>query len=181
MTLNRVWMFFVLVSFLAVLFVVPVNAADKVVVIPLVDKVTVTVQTPVEPFEPVAADSPPNSDYTIGTDTVTDNVTGLVWQKGSSATQMDWDDAWDYCTDNSAGLPGTGWRLPSIGELMSIVYYGTYNPAINGTAFTGTNASHYWSATTYANSSGYAWYVNFYRGLVYFNVKSGTLYVRCVR
>ena len=55
------------------------------------------------------------------------------------------------------------------------------NPAINATAFPGTNASGYWSASSYAASSTYAWRVNFYIGYVYANTKANSYYVRCVR
>ena len=43
-------------------------AQNKVVVIPLLEDAPT-----LEPFAPVAAVSPPNSAYTIGTDTVTDH------------------------------------------------------------------------------------------------------------
>ena len=175
MILNRVWMVFTIVLCLAVLFAAPVNAADKVVVIPLFDT------KPVEPFRPVATASPPDSAYTIGTDTVTDNVTGLVWQKEDDDTRLYWDDAWDYCAGNDAGLPGTGWRLPSVDELMSIVDYETHDPAINGTAFPGTNSSDYWSATTSSFESARAWYVDFSSGEVQESYKTYYRYVRCVR
>lgn len=32
-----------------------------------------------------------------------------------------WAAAGTYCTSNAAGLPGVGWRLPSISELRSII------------------------------------------------------------
>jgi len=153
-------------------------AQNKVVVIPLIE----TVKEPLTPFAPLAAESPPNSAYTDNGDgTVTDNVTGLVWQKtGDNATRT-WYVAWDYCTDNDEALPGTGWRLPSAGELMSIVYYSTYDSAINDIAFPGTNPSYYWSATTRTSNSGSAWSVNFRNGEVYSYDRSDPLYVRCAR
>lgn len=151
-------------------------AQNKVVVIPLMEDAP-----PLEPWEPLTAVSPPNSAYTIGTTTVTDNVTGLVWQRTDDNTLRTWGEAWDYCTDNTPGLPGSGWRLPSRTELMSIVYYGTYNEAINSVAFPGTNSLYYWSASTYAVSSDNAWIVYFYNGNVNNNNKSNNNNVRCVR
>ena len=143
-------------------------------------------ESSLEPFAPVAADSPPNSAYTIDTSTVTDNVTGLVWQKTDDNTTRTWEQAWDYCTDNIPALPGAGWRLPTAKELISIVDYGTLHPAINTDAFPGTNSSYYWSATTLADYAGDAWYVDFHSGNVLYDDlhiydKSRPNYVRCVR
>lgn len=53
------------------------KAQDKVVVIPF----TKTVQAPIKPYAPVTAPSPSNTDYSVGSFMVGDNVTGLVWQK----------------------------------------------------------------------------------------------------
>ena len=129
-----------------------------------------------------------DSDYTInppsytdnGNGTVTDNVTGLVWQKQDDATPRTWDAAITYCSGNAAGLPGTGWRLPTDFELTTIVDYGRSYPAIDP-VFIGTQSSYYWSSTTYVNDSTYAWYVNFYYGVVRYNGKTISYYVRCVR
>jgi hypothetical protein len=63
---------------------------------------------------------------------------------------------------------------------MSIVYYGSVDPAINA-VFWGTENSAYWSASTAAYASGYAWTVNFGYGHLADFYKSATSYVRCVR
>ena len=177
-TKKRFGLFLVGIAAIFLMCISVATAQKKVVVIPLIE----TVKEPLTPFAPLAAESPPNSAYTDNGDgTVTDNVTGLVWQKTVDNATRTWYVAWDYCTHNDEALPGTGWRLPSAGELMSIVYYGTYDSAINGIAFPGTNPSYYWSATTRADGSGDAWGVNFGYGNVNSYGKSNTLYVRCVR
>lgn len=76
-----------------------------------------------------------------GDGTITDNVTGLVWAKctagesilecGGSVSTKKWQEAIDYCLNNNAGLPGTGWQLPNLFELLTIVDYGKNNPSIN--------------------------------------------------
>jgi len=130
-----------------------------------------------------------DSDYTInppsytdnGDGTITDNVTGLIWQKEDDDITRIWDDAVTCCNDLT--LAGYyDWRLPSKKELMSIVDWGTHTPSIDTTYFPGTNGSYYyWSSTTDAYDSSYAWPVHFMYGNVYSYVKSDNFYVRCVQ
>jgi hypothetical protein len=54
--------------------------------------------------------------------TITDEATGLMWQQGDSEAELDWKSALRYAEElNLAGL--SGWRLPTIKELQSIVVY----------------------------------------------------------
>ena len=53
--------------------------------------------------------------------TWTDPSTGLVWQNPSFDGTKTWEEAKTFCTNNEAGLPGTGWRLPNISELRSLI------------------------------------------------------------
>jgi len=85
----------------------------------------------------------PDSRYTYNTagDEVTDSVTGLVWKRcaegmswsGSTctgtATLTDWLDA------RVQASVQTGWRLPNLKELISLVETACYNQAINQAAF----------------------------------------------
>ena len=125
-------------------------------------------------------------DYTInppsytdnGNGTVTDNVTGFVWQKQDDGVSKTWADAGTYCDASTLG-GYSDWRLPSLIELISIIDNGVHSPSINKTFFPGTISSGYWSSTTYQSI---AWSVIFGSGYpsdayTYF---SG-YYVRCVR
>ncbi len=57
--------------------------------------------------------------HSNGDGTVTDNVTGLMWQKGHNEKRLAWADAQKEC--QSLNLGGFhDWRLPSIKELFSI-------------------------------------------------------------
>jgi hypothetical protein len=128
-----------------------------------------------------------DSDYTInppsytenGDGTITDNVTGLMWQKEDDDIYRTWDDAVSCCNDLTLAS-FSDWRLPSEYELMSIVNCDTYNPSID-TTFPGTNAPSYWSSITNAHNSSGAWNVDFDYGCVYNHNKSNYYYVRCVR
>ncbi len=115
-----------------------------------------------------------------GDGTVSDNDTGLMWQKEDDNTKRVWNDAITYC-DNLTLAGNTDWRLPSKKELISIVNYGKFNPSINTTYFPNTDSSPYWSSTIYADDTSYAWSVHLYGGGVYGYGKSGDGYVRCVR
>ncbi len=142
-----------------------------------------------------------DSDYTInppsytdnGNGTVTDNVTGLMWQQANAGggAYYNWyqaagvyDATYNSSTQDVCGAATTGghsdWRLPAKKELMSIVDYSRYNPSIDP-IFTGTIASSYWSSTTYAYDVSLAWVVNFANGDVDYYNKSSSYYVRCVR
>jgi formylglycine-generating enzyme required for sulfatase activity len=129
-----------------------------------------------------------DSDYSINppsyTDhadgTVTDNVTGLMWQKEDDDTARTWDDAISYC--NALTLASyTDWRSPTVYELMGIVSSDTYDPPIDTTNFPGTDASGYWSSLETESDVSLAWNIIFNNGAVLFSTKSSDGYVRCVR
>ena len=109
-----------------------------------------------------------DSDYTIyplsltdnGNGTITDNVTGLMWQKVDSG-EMTWDTA--VVTAASISLGGfTDWRLPGPMESLSIFDY-ERNPALNSSYFQ-SNASgaaqYWWTNSFYANDATRVWSTN---------------------
>jgi hypothetical protein len=105
-----------------------------------------------------------------------------MWQQQDDNITRAWTVAIGYC--ESSTLAGyDDWRLPNIMELDSIVDLSRYNPAIDSAHFPNTNGSFYWSSTTIAYNSGYAWGMDFgdgYGGDDYGN-KSYSYYVRAVR
>ena len=101
-----------------------------------------------------------------------DSKTGYEWSLRSYRV-MSWEEALGLCVN----LEGS-WGLPSIEELLSLVDYTKFNPA---TELPGMLSSHYWSSTTYANNTDYAWYVYMYTGYVDTYVKTDTYYVWPVR
>jgi len=135
--------------------------------------------------------------------TVTDNLTGLMWMKnadagndcdGTDTGRETWADALASaaaCNAGSGFAGYTDWRLPNVRELQSLVHYGVYNPAVPNTAgtgkwtegqpFTGVQSSLYWSSTTFAIYTSFAWYVYLSYGYVLYDDKTFTGYVWPVR
>ena len=117
-----------------------------------------------------------------GNATVTDNVTGLMWQQSDDNTTRGWEGAIAYCEALILG-GHSDWRLPNVKELKSIVDYGALNPAANTAYFPSTKTSYYWSSTSFNKYTSEAWNVNFIDGYVGNNTNGKTYpnYVRCVR
>jgi len=129
-------------------------------------------------------ESTPESRFTLNGDEVTDIETGLIWQRcslgqtGSDcsagiATTHNWQEAL-----LAANAP---WRLPNIKELESIVEEKCGDPAINLVIFPNTASLEYWSASSFANGSGNAWYIYFESGNSSNFDKLSNFYVRLVR
>jgi hypothetical protein len=138
-----------------------------------------------------------------GDGTITDNNTGLVWEKKSDDgsihdkdTTYTWDNAFAVHVAglNTANFAGhNDWRVPNIKELQSIVNYQNVSPAVsaafnnncvaNCTVLTCscTASSFYWSSTTVAGNPALAWGVGFDEGTVLRGLKSGSVFVRGVR
>ena len=114
-----------------------------------------------------------------GGKTVLDRISGLRWQQAFSATNMNQAAAKNWCSANTPGLPGTGWRLPGVGELATLVERKPNSPAIDA-AFAGTPAAWFWSSTPWV-AGGAAWIVNFYDGGSALGAPSFPNRVRCVR
>ena len=133
------------------------------------------------------------------TEIVEDHLTGLMWQDDAEAktirkpwvTQESYDagnysdtigdTATTYCSNLTLGNY-TDWRLPTVVELQGIVVDGKSSPTIDTTAFVNyTTSNYYWSSTTGASDTNYAWHVFFFDGYTYYNGKSNNNYVRCVR
>jgi len=131
----------------------------------------------------VTAGAPNLESYTDNGDgTVTDNVTGLMWQQAVPATKYAWADAVAYCpTLTLAGQ--SDWRLPSIVELSSIMDLGQSSPTINPTYFPSTPSDYFWSASpSLSLSSSGAWVVRFEDGCTgHYDVSGSYNNVRCVR
>ena len=124
------------------------------------------------------ADAPAGR-YAITNGTVYDTKTKLTWQQAVPSTKYAWADAKTYCSGLS--LAGTGWRLPTVKELQTIVDESRRSPSIDPTAFPSTPSDYFWSSSPFADSSSAAWLVHFDYGHTSSPAVSSTYNVRCVR
>ena len=127
--------------------------------------------------------------FDTGVNTVTDNLTGLIWMRNANAFgPRTWEQALSDANGLKSGDHGVNdgskagdWRLPNRKELESLLDCGSNAPALPALhPFTGVQSSPYWSSTTVVNSTS-AWNVNFNLGGVYISDKSTTFLVWCVR
>jgi hypothetical protein len=103
-----------------------------------------------------------------------DPDTGLEWHW--EMKKLPWKDARKY-----AKSLGDGWRLPTIHELITLVDYSLIGNVTKTSVPIKNVASPYWTSTSVANVSGYAWSVSFRSGSVSSYDKSVSNDVRCVR
>jgi hypothetical protein len=114
---------------------------------------------------------------------VLDKNTGLVWEKAPQTTPANWssgnfangpNDAILTCINKNVGGQ-RGFRLPSIPELASLIdpsvpFPGPSlppgHPFLNVLPSIDVSTSTYWSATTWAGDTRWAWTVNFGGGSV---------------
>jgi hypothetical protein len=105
-----------------------------------------------------------------GDGTVTDTVTGLVWERAVQQIPC----------QGIAFAGYSDWRIPSMIELFSIVDPTAINPSIDTTYFPNTPPNYFVSSQTYPGALNEVWVVSFYDGNTY-NQPSGPYYYRCVR
>ena len=131
---------------------------------------------------PLCFAAAPAGQYVVSTETVRDTKTTLTWQKVASAP-MAWSAALAYCSALNLGGMATGWRLPNIKELGTIVDEsaptGTelLDPAYPITGIT----KFMWSSTPTQNFSwGRAYTLYTLTGEVMLGVDATSYPVRCI-
>ncbi len=140
----------------------------------------------------------PAGNFTSNVDgTVTDNNTGLVWQRCSdglsgatcatgTATSYTWQAALNrVVTLNQTGFAGQrDWRLPNRNELATILDYSRRDPAADNTAFPGFRpvgvSTTVWTSTPYADGTK-SWMVDFLDGYMGISAVGNARHVMFVR
>jgi len=122
--------------------------------------------------------------------TVTDNLTGIIWLKNADCfSNQAWSGALAAASTLKSGDCGLSdgskegvWRLPNILELESLRDINYSLPALpdtegtgkwsEGNPFESVQSSYYWSSSTNAGSTNYAWYLHFGSGSVFSSAKN---------
>lgn len=135
-------------------------------------------------FTKLDSNGNPLPDSATSWEMVKDNNTGLIWQKSddqNDTTARTWQEALNYCANLDLGQY-MDWRLPKHRELLSIIDYGTFLPAIDTVFFPACKLSFYWSSTENARDDLYAWRIGFETGdSISKGYKTEHWNVRCVR
>ncbi|MEA5446817.1 DUF1566 domain-containing protein [Gammaproteobacteria bacterium AB-CW1] len=134
----------------------------------------------------------PSSAFDISDDgkTVLHRPSSLEWQRcplgqnwagdncEGEAKRVDWQSAQEIAEQQAHG-----WRLPTIGELVTIAETCRSGPAINQQIFPGITEgrSAFWSVTPYAGSDTYAWDADFADGSFGWTRRTIPLGIRLVR
>jgi hypothetical protein len=129
----------------------------------------------------------PPDHYSISSGIVRDNATKLEWQQVTPGQAMSWSSAVTYC--QTLTLDGTGWRLPTVQELQTILDHASPSQGsmmADPTAFPlpewlkGTLMNVAWSSTS---TGGQYWLVSFLNGVTKQapDMPGTTGVVRCVR
>ncbi|MEF3191465.1 MAG: DUF1566 domain-containing protein [Campylobacterales bacterium] len=110
---------------------------------------------------------------------IADNMLHALWEKKSPQTRRQrytYQQATTYCQSL-----GTGWRLPTVAELYSLVDHTQFSPATDKNFFGDTIPRYYWSATTAGEFSNEAFVVGFKIGSVAASSQENESFVRCIK
>jgi hypothetical protein len=110
--------------------------------------------------------------------TVADLLTGLSWTPDANpfTFPQTWEEAFASIRDLNAhnGYGHSDWRLPNRRELRSLICHGSRKPALpQGHPFGKVILGWYWTSTTAAIATGYAWHVHFEGGRMFYGKKDG--------
>ena len=157
---------------------------------PTATETRTTPPVPTSTTTPTPPPQPATTRYQVhgsNNDIIKDTTTGLYWMRCSVG--QSWNgrtcigEANRYTWEQAQQIGHSGWRLPTIDELRTLVYCSSGQPAqfknnnrpcsgnyqqptIVTEAFPGTPSllSYFWSSSPSANSSSFAWYVSFDSG-----------------
>ena len=116
--------------------------------------------------------------------TITDNLTGLIWEQSPLSPAGTWQTALAYAS-NSTFAGYDDWRLPNILELESLLNHGESNSAawlnLPEQGFINFQSDEYWSSTTFKFLDTTAYYIVPYNGDVRYNFKTESYNIIAVR
>ncbi|HQP31126.1 MAG TPA: DUF1566 domain-containing protein [Deltaproteobacteria bacterium] len=102
-----------------------------------------------------------------GDQTVTDTLTGLMWQKNPNVMiESSWSAALNLCDISTVGTYDD-WRMPNLRELLSLLDYSVYPIVVDITAFPFLDSDDtiYWTSTNVDGDDNSAWCVDIDSGI----------------
>ncbi|MHB8883314.1 MAG: Lcl C-terminal domain-containing protein [Thermodesulfovibrionales bacterium] len=98
-------------------------------------------------------------------DTVLDRLTGLTWTRNANLSEfpLAWQEALNYVAKMNCDkvFDYSDWRLPNRRELRSLMSHQTRIPALpEGHPFVNIFSGWYWTSTSAAINTAYAWYIH---------------------
>ena len=112
--------------------------------------------------------------------TITDTLTGLMWQKQDEQNSITWEES--LTGFNTLLLGGySDWRMPTREELRSITDYSRTVPAIFSDVFPNAVSGNYWTSTPHSYQTGHIWCIHLYNGNDNYQTANNTYYSRAVR
>ncbi len=110
-----------------------------------------------------------------------DERTGLTWQDNRfvESERVTYAQAEKLCKEMRLGNYDD-WRIPTLRELLSIIDYKKYDPAVLD-GFSIGESSYYWSSSQYMGDPDKVWGIDFKDGATDSNGKDYDRRVRCVR
>lgn len=112
--------------------------------------------------------------------TVTDSGSGLVWQLVVTPSMLDQASAATDCATLSLGAFASGWRLPTIAELSTLIDDTHSSPAMDPVFGTTAPNGTYWSASASNVNVSSGWGISFVQGLYVTMVPTSPSFHRCV-
>ena len=124
--------------------------------------------------------------FTKDGDLVTDNIHNLLWQDSveTKVEKRSFNQSDAYCDNLSLGQYNSGWRLPTVEELSSLIDVSNNNPAIASTFSNSAYNDAYWTSEAQHLLDSNKWNITFKDGKINLtgtNHASFDQYVRCVR
>ena len=118
----------------------------------------------------------PSPRFEVIDKTVLDNLTGLTWTQNANLAEFPftWQEALDYVSTMNRGkaFGCSDWRLPNRRELRSLVSHQTRKPALpDGHPFGNVLLAWYWTSTTAAINTAYAWYMHLEGARIFYGGK----------
>ncbi len=117
---------------------------------------------------------------------VLDRLTGLIWTRNANPAEfpLTWQEALDYVAgmNRERTFGYSDWRLPNRRELRSLMNHQTRKPALpEGHPFTNIFLGWYWTSTTAAINTAYAWYIHMEGARMFYGHKEQSFLIWPVR